>query len=212
MAAALAVIVLLVGAGTVAEYVFGVRLGVDELLFSDRVARNVPYAGRPAANAAVGFVLLGAGLLAWEVRIGSWWMTNVLSWLAGIVGLLALTGYATGADWLVSFNARQQIALNAAIALSVLPLAVLLARPDRGETMILAGDGQGGVVLRRLLPVAVALPITLAALTLSGERLGLFSVEFGVWLFASAVTVALGCGGVVRRGLLGARRAAAQSA
>ena len=57
--------------------------------------------------------------------------------------------------------------------------------------MILAGDGPGGVVLRRLLPAAIALPMTLAALMLSGERLGLFSVEFGVWLFASAVTVAL---------------------
>ena len=124
VAAALAVMVLLAGAGTVAEYLFGVRLGVDELLFSDRVARNVPYAGRPAANAAVGFVLLGAGLLAWDVRLGRWWATNVLSWLAAIVGLLALTGYATGADWLVSFSARQQIALSAAIALSVLPLAV----------------------------------------------------------------------------------------
>jgi diguanylate cyclase (GGDEF)-like protein/PAS domain S-box-containing protein len=189
--AAGAMLVLVIGMATLAEYVFGWRLGIDQLLFSDAVSTNAPYPGRPSVNAALGFVLLGAALSLWDVRLGRWWATNVLAWLAAIVGLLALTGYAIGAGWLVSFDARQQIALNAAIALSVLPLAILLARPDRGTTAILAGAGPGGLVLRRMLPAAIGLPVALAALTLSGPRLHLFSERFGVWLFASAVTVAL---------------------
>jgi hypothetical protein len=57
---------------------------------------------------------------------------------------------------------------------------------------LLAGDGQGGLMLRRLLPVAIAVPVALATLTLAGRRLGLFSAAVGGWLFASAVTVIVG--------------------
>ena len=188
---ACAAAVLLLGAATLVEYVFGWRLGIDQLLFRDRVASGLPYPGRPAANTAVGLVLLGAALLMWDVRLWRWWGTNVLAWLTALVGLLALTGYAVGADWLVSFGAHQRIALNAAIALCVLPVAILLARPERGATALLAGAGQGGVVLRRLLPVAIVLPVLLAAATIAGQRRGLFSTGFPVWLFASAMTVAL---------------------
>jgi hypothetical protein len=186
---ACAAVVLLIGAATLGEYVFGWRLGIDQLLFGDRVVAHLSYPGRPAANTSVAFVLLGAALLLWDVRLGRWWVTNVLAWLTAVVGLLALTGYAVGADWLVSFNARQPIALNAAIALCILPLAILLARPERGATRVLAGAGQGGLVLRRLLPVAILLPVLLAAMALAGERQHVFSTGFGVWLFASVMTV-----------------------
>ncbi len=188
---ACAAVVLLIGAATLLEYVFGWRLGIDQLLFRDRVARDLPYPGRPAANTAVGLVLLGSALLLWDLRLGRWWATNVLVWATAVVGLLAVTGYAVDAGWLVSFGAHQRIALNAAIALCLLPVAILLARPERGATVVLAGGGQGGVVLRRLLPVAILLPVLLAAATLAGQRRGLFSSGFAVWLFASTTTVAL---------------------
>jgi diguanylate cyclase (GGDEF)-like protein/PAS domain S-box-containing protein len=191
VAAGCAAVVLLVGAATLAEYVFGLRLGIDQLLFSDRVVLHAPYPGRPAANTAVEFVLLGAALLAWDVRLGRWWATSVLAWLAATVGLLAVTGYATGAESLISLTARQHFALNSAIALVLMPFAILLARPEQGEIAMLASEGQGGVVLRRLLPVAIALPSVLAALTLAGQRLGLFSAAVGVWLFTSIVTFTL---------------------
>ena len=68
-AAACAALVLVVGAGTLAEYAFGWRFGIDRLLFHARSAANVPYPGRPAANAALGFVMVGLALLCWEVRL-----------------------------------------------------------------------------------------------------------------------------------------------
>jgi PAS domain-containing protein len=71
----------------------------------------------------------------------------------------------------------------------VLSLGFLLARCDRGEMALLASDGQGGLVLRRLLPVALGMPVALAAITLAGDRLGLFTATVGGWLFASAMTI-----------------------
>jgi signal transduction histidine kinase/ActR/RegA family two-component response regulator len=185
-----AAIAALIGAATLAEYVFGWKLGIDQLLFTDRVDPNAPYPGRPAANAAIGLVLLGASLLCWDVRLRRWWVCNLLAWLAAAVGLLAVFGYATGAESLITLTSRQHISLSSAILLSLLPFAVLLARPERGEIAILASDSQAGVALRRLLPAAIALPASLALATLAGHRLGLFSATVEDWLFASTVTLA----------------------
>ena len=186
-AAALAALAILIGTSTLAEYVFGVKLGIDQLLFSDHSSAHAPYPGRPAANTAVGLVLLGCSLLCWDARVRSWWACNVFAWLAAAVGVLALFGYATGADSLVAFSARQHIALNAAIVLSLLALAILLARPQQGEIAVLASDSAAGAALRRLLPAAIGLPLLLALLVLAGQRAGLFSAKSGAWLFASAV-------------------------
>jgi hypothetical protein len=60
--------VVLVGAATLAEYAFGVRLGIDRLLFGDHAGPGAPYPGRPAA----------------------------LAWPTALLGFWALTGYATG--------------------------------------------------------------------------------------------------------------------
>ena len=188
-AAACAVLVVLVGAATLAEYAFGVRLGIDQLLFRDRVGPNAPYPGRLAANTALGLLFVGVGLLCWEVRLRGWWASDLLAWPAAMLGFLALSGYATGAASLVALPARQAIALSSAVALSVLSVGVLLARPDRGWVAALASDTHAGAVLRRLLPAAIALPTALATLTLAGQRLEVFSSEVGVWLFVSAVTL-----------------------
>ena len=85
-------------------------------------------------------------------------------------------GYATGAESLV--------------ALSALSLGVLLARPDRGWFAALASDSHTGMMLRRVLPAAIALPVGLATLTLAGQRLEAFSTAVGVWLLVGAVTLA----------------------
>ncbi len=190
-AAVCALVVVLVGAATLAEYAFGLRLGIDELLFRDRAGANALYPGRPAVTAAVGFVLLGGTLLLREVRLGRWWPSNVLAWAAGTLGLLVLTGYVTGAAALVAIPRHQALALSSAVALSVLSLAVLLARPGSGWVAGLASDGQTGVIIRRLVGPAIALPVGLATLTLVAQRLHVFSTVAGVWLFVSAVTLAV---------------------
>ncbi len=190
VAAACAAVVLLVGAATLAEYAFGWRLGIDQLLFRDRSVASAPYPGRPAANMALGFVLVGLALLLWEVRLRGVWVSHVLAWLIATLGLLALVGYASGAKALASVPSRQGIALGAALGLILLSLSILLARPERGEIALLARGSHGGLVLRRLLPVVVLLPVC-AGLSLAGQRLGWFSSATGAWLSAIVGTLAL---------------------
>ena len=187
-----ALVVALVGAVSLAEYVLGRNLGIDQLLFHDRAGANAPYPGRPAANASLGFTLLGAALLLWDVRVGRWWPGSALGWLAAVLGLLALTGYATGTTSLLTFSQRQHIALNSAVALALVSVGLLLARSDRGAMQLLASERPAGALLRRLLAIAVVVPLGVAMLTLAGERLDLFGTVVGAWLFASAVSISFG--------------------
>jgi diguanylate cyclase (GGDEF)-like protein/PAS domain S-box-containing protein len=177
-----------VGVATLVEYVFGVRLGIDQLLVGDRAVAHAPHPGRPAVNAALGIVFIGGGLLVWEIQLGHWRPSTTLACGAGVLGLLASLGYTTGAASLIDLASGQQIAVNSAIALVLLSLGMLLAFPEGGAVAMLASTGQGGVVLRRLLPAAVGVPVTLAGLTLAGHRLGLFGANVEGWVFASAVT------------------------
>jgi len=192
VAAGCALVVALVGAVSLAEYVFGVSLGIDQLLFRDSAGAAAPYPGRPAANASLGLMLVGVALLLWDVRVGRRWPSSAIAWLAALLGLLALTGYATGVTSLLTFSQRQHIALNSALALALVSVGLLLARSDRGATRLLASERPAGALLRRLLAIAVVVPFGVAMMTLVGERLHLFGTAVGAWLFASAVSVSFG--------------------
>ena len=182
----------LLGSASLLEYAFGLRLGIDQLLFRDRSRIDELFPGRPAAGAALGLLLIGAALLTWNVRLGRWWPSSAFAWLAALLGLTALTGYATGWTPLLTFSQPQPIAMNSAVSLALLPVGMLLARSDRGAMKLLASERPAGALLRRLLAIAVAVPLGAATMTLAGERLGLFSTKEGAWLFASAVSICFG--------------------
>src|SRR5207237_10568107 len=71
------------------------------------------------------------------------------------------------------------IALQTACSLLLLGSAALLARPTSGFMRRLSGSDSGSLLIRRLLPWAFLLPVTLTGIRLLGERAGLYDQEFG---------------------------------
>src|SRR5262249_22814349 len=69
-----------------------------------------------------------------------------------------------------------------------LGIGIVCARPERGFVSVIVSDHAGGVLARRMLPVAILVPAGLGWLTLSGERAALFSEALGVAI-AAAVTI-----------------------
>jgi diguanylate cyclase (GGDEF)-like protein len=181
-----------VGVIALAGWVSGGSLGIASSLVGGDNGAALPDPSRLAVNEALGFVLLGAAMLASDVRLGRWWPANVLAWASGALALLALQGYATGAEPLTGLGARQHIPVGAAAAFGLLSLGVLLARPERGATAKLLSGGPASLVLRRLLPVAIALPAGVVTLTLVGQQLDLYGMADGEWMFAAAITFAFG--------------------
>jgi PAS domain S-box-containing protein len=174
----------LLGAATLCEYALGVNLGVDEALFSDPRGPSDSFApGRMAVATALCFSLLGAAL--WFLDIPRAHVAgHICLFLAGVVSMVHVAGYIYGVDAFHRFHTSTQMALHTSIAFVVLCASLLLAHPDRGIAAILFSTSAGGVVARRILPIALFVPLLFGWLRLEGERAGLYETSFGVALFA----------------------------
>ncbi len=183
LARASAMAVVLIGSLTLFEYVSGWSLGIDELLFRDApipVATSHP--GRMAVNTALCFIFSGLALLLVDVRWRIVEAHEVLAFAAGIVSLSVLVGYVYGVRSLYGLAPYTHMAVHTVGAFIVLCTGVLLLRPTRGLIGIAMSPGPGGIMARRLLPAAVAIPIVAGWLRLQGERAGYYGAEFGLSL------------------------------
>lgn len=174
-----------VGVTTVAGYLLGRNLGLDQILFGGELEGN-----RIAPNTGFNFVLVGLALLLLDVEAhGRLRPSHVLATASGLIALLAAIGYLYGAVYLYGVGAHFPMALNTAIAFVVLDLGILHARPDRGIMALVTGEGVGAAAARRLLPAAFAIPIAMGWLRLMGQRAGLYGTEVGLTLLVLAIAL-----------------------
>jgi signal transduction histidine kinase/CheY-like chemotaxis protein len=176
----------LAGLVGLAGSLLGWEHGVDRLLFRDRLGTN-----RMAPNTALGFLLAGGALLLLDVEDRGRRPGQLLALAAGLLSLLAVLGYAYRVLALYQVGTAIPMALNTAMVFGLLSAGALCARPDRGLMATLTGPGAGGVMARRLLPAALAIPALLGWLRLGGERAGLYDTVSGLSLLVVSVTVAL---------------------
>jgi PAS domain S-box-containing protein len=179
-----ALVVLLIGALTLAEYLVGRDLGIDQLLVQDTgagIASSLP--GRMAVTGALGYLLLGGAI--WLLNRPRHALLMQLLALGALgIALLSLTGYLYGVASLYAVFAFSSMSLPTTLALFINSVALLLARPDRGFMGIINADTSGGFMARGLLPAALLLPLLLGWLRLKGQQLGFYGPEFGLALFA----------------------------
>ena len=169
-------LVVLVGVVTIAGYVLGGNLGLDQLLFSTRLGAN-----RIAPNTGLNFLLLGTALLMldWQSRPGVWPAQFVLL-VPMTISSTSLLGYGYGVGSLYGIARYIPMALPTAIAFLALSLGALWARPHRGLVAVVTADHPGGVLARRLLPAAVLIPVLLGGLRLLSDRRRLLPTELGL--------------------------------
>src|SRR5262245_30849325 len=77
---------LLIGLLTLAEYVFGLEFGIDQLLFKDELTSQNAYPGRMSPATALNLFLFGLALLMLYGRRGNWlyvWLTSIALIIAG---------------------------------------------------------------------------------------------------------------------------------
>jgi PAS domain S-box-containing protein len=177
----------LVGGVSAFEYVTAIDLGIDQLLAADTVTRSFP--GRMAPITATSFAAIGLALLG--VRARAVWLSQVPALFVGVSSFVALIGYGYGTETLYSFGPYGSIAIHTAVAFITLAIGLIAARPFDGITGMLTSPGPGGLLARRLLPVAILLPPVLGWVRLVGQQAGLYDTQFGVAVFAATLTVVL---------------------
>ena len=155
-----------IGAVTLAGYAIGTNLGLDQMLFRDRLGGN-----RIAPNTGLCFLFLGTalGLLDWEPRRG--YRPAQLVVLAPLaVALTSVLGYAYGVGELYGVARYIPMALPTALGFLVLGFGTLCARPEHGWIQVMTSDEAGGVLARRLLPAAIVIPAGLGWLRVVADE------------------------------------------
>jgi len=154
-------LIIALGLVTLAGYFIGHSLRVDQVLFGARLAGN-----RVAPN--TGFALLLIGVALWLLN-SPWGSRRALEQSVALfpiaVALISLLGYAYSAEGMYGLGELQRMALPTAASLLMLSIGILCARPDSGCMSVIVSDHAGGVLARRMLPVAILVPAGLGWLT-----------------------------------------------
>ncbi len=178
----LAVGVILIGLATLSEHLFGWDLHIDQSLFREEPgAPATTSPNRMGPPASICLPLFGFAMLWLDTRSRREVPLHQRLALAGIlIALLPTLGYFFQVHELYGLARFTGIALNTAVALIVLGVGVLFARPEVGIARRSLAHDAGGVLLRRMIPAAILLPILLGLLRLAGEQARLFDTAFGL--------------------------------
>ncbi|MET0402691.1 MAG: HAMP domain-containing sensor histidine kinase [Cystobacter sp.] len=179
--------VVLLSAGTLAQYLFRIDLGVDEWIVMDP-ARGVElgYPGRMSPNTALCMLMLGVSLLCIEME------TRVVGWpsqyLAAAVGLIAMVGfggYLYGQREFTGMSRYSQMAMHTTACFLLLALGVFEVHANRGFMRVVSSPGLGGTLSRWLLPPALALPLLFSGLVLWAYRVEALPLPTALALIAA---------------------------
>jgi PAS domain S-box-containing protein len=195
VALALAGSVILVAAATLVEHLAGLDFGIDQIFFKDVASSASPYPGRFAAQTAVGFLAAAVAVLTIGRSVRGVRLTELFAAACAVIGGISLLGYLYGAQPLLSLGSANQVALPAAVALTIFPLGLIVADPEHQLARQVADPGPAGQVMRRFVPAAVVIVPVGAWLRLMGERAGLYDESVGLSILVTLealVLVAIG--------------------
>lgn len=183
----------LIGLLSFVEDSAGVSLGIDQAIFVDFGGRLTPTPGRMAISTAATFVFLALALVIADPAEGKRSRLLQPICVAGCVfPFLALVGYSFGVEGLYKPLPTQTAQALHTAALFLLGFAgAITIGPPRGLIAEFASEQLGGRLARRLLPVALLMPLLVAWVRLAGEKAGLYSTEFGLAIMVTAMTLAL---------------------
>jgi PAS domain S-box-containing protein len=186
-----ATVVIVVGALTLIEFLFKLNLRVDNLLFATATSAAGPFPGRMAFATALSLVLLGNALLFINEKSKGKTLTDVLAGSAAALTLLTFLAFLYKVEALQRLLPFSGSALHTIIGLFVLCAGLLFARAKDGFVAVFLSDTSGGMVARRLLPVAILIPPVLGWFRLMGERRGLYEPAFGIAIVATSLVILL---------------------
>src|ERR1700728_639134 len=181
VARCLAALLVALGGLTLCEHLFGWNLGIDQHIApSLQPAAQASHLGRVPPASSFLLTFLGLALLTLKARRS--YLAVSTHWLVVpplLVSVLAVLGYAYGADSLYAVRPFTSMAAHTAASFFVLSLCVLAADSAHGFASIAISDTAGGLVSRRLLPTIPIMIFVLGWVRLVGQELGLYDTQFG---------------------------------
>lgn len=169
--ALLEITVLLLALLTMSQYIFGIELGIDQLLASargDRLLTSSP--GRMAPTTAVGFFLFATAMVVDQLPVRrALLVSRSIASLLFLLGLIGVLGYAYGVPALyLGIRGVTATALPTALLFMVLAVGIVWLRPRFGFPAMFAERSVVGTHSRSLLPMVVGAPVLVGAAVVFG--------------------------------------------
>ena len=179
--------VTIIAGAVIGEYLFWTDFGIDRVLFPDQVDRLARlFPGRPDPVIAAAFCCVGLALLLWRLRQVQR-LVAAACLGAIVISLVLVVGHLFNFTELYATTPRTGTALHAAVALLLLGIGVGAATQRTTVAGLLRHRDAGSILLRRLLPLAVVVPLAFALASIWGLRLGLYQVDVAVALYVIAL-------------------------
>lgn len=190
----LGIVVAALGLATLAEYLFGIELGMDELLFGDASAAALnAIPGRPAFPTALSGMGIGLSLALLDVRFSRVWLAEIFAVTTMQVALLGAIGHIFNTPELYGVLPSKPgtgMAVHSALGFLLLSGGLLCARPDRGIMAVLRSHTPGGTLARRWMPVPALVLLLLGIVYLLMEQTPGMYRTIGSWsLFMTSLIV-----------------------
>jgi PAS domain S-box-containing protein len=133
------------------------------LLFSDDTHAVDTYApGRMAPNTALGFLILSSALLLLSAKKNTIVLiSQMLALFILLLSILPILGYAYKIKSLFGYELYTSMALHTAILFLLASFSLLLFRSEHGLLSIFSSKGIGAYFARRLIPIAIFIPVVL---------------------------------------------------
>lgn len=176
------------GSLTLFEYMSGIPFGIDQLFFHDPVQKVYP--GRMAHVTAANLLMIGTALLCTSLH-PRWRKTaQALTVACGLSSLFAIVGYLYGVPVLYGSINYTSMAFHTGLSFLILSLGLLFVHPDVGFAASFWSSTSGGLVARRLVPVAIVIPIALGA-GFVRPQLNFGELRFGLALSVMTSVIAI---------------------
>ena len=185
IAAACGVLVAAIGGSAAYQYISGADLHIDTLLMFGREwgRGGVLFPGRMGPPGAVSWTSIGIAIIIAALFPISWRrlrsLVPILASLTAGIACLSLIGYLYGADTLYSIPTSTVIALQTSTFILAVSIGLMLAVPEHGAMRLLTEPGPAGVLVRRILPALIVVPVVLGLVRLAGEKAGFYDLAFG---------------------------------
>jgi PAS domain S-box-containing protein len=188
LAAAVSLLLAAIGLLSLFRYAFSWNAYIDQFSLAPmpEFLRPGVLSPRMAPSTAVAFCCFATSILcALGKRTAAAHQT--LAIFVVFFGWMGLSRYIFGGEALLPFV---NVAAHGSILFLLLGAGALTLRTDAGVAKLLASEGVGGSMARRLLPAAILVPLLGGALTLRYERLGTLGHEAAVSVFALLAVIA----------------------
>jgi PAS domain S-box-containing protein len=189
----LEVAVFSIGVAALAEYAFGLDLGIDRWPSAPALGALGTVPARMSVLEAVSFVLLPCALGIDRMADGRGRAAALaIATCVGIAGLLTVLGYVYGASPLYQpFAATAATPLQAAVMLILLAATIVTLHPQSGLASVATGPSLVGFHMRWFLPTVILVPLLIGILAVQAYQ-SFGGARLSIAITAGGTTIAIG--------------------